>query len=410
MSAIHNSQWAVATFNKPIMFTRSDDETWLLNPPRRYVLNVDTLNNLQSYVSSLSDLGSGSLYHPLVQGVNLPGARVLVERYRERGIGDLLFMTGPLSYLNHVTGGKVKIDMYALAERGQVLSHHPSLHLGTTLAGPLHYDDFGLYDYQWMADTVTEYDEERDQLNVYDALFKQIGVDPGTVDNKFKRPSAYLVDSDLTALDSFYYWVFTSQKVDLRKTGYYVVAPFSVSSLRSMPYGIWLEIIEELARNRPVVIVGHMHDRIPVMDMSSGEFFEGCKKIQGQVINAVGSTPIRLMMAIMAKASAAVCLDSGTLYVAQAFRTPAVSIWGTHNPGVRIGYDQDYMDLAVWNHRACRYSPCHAYCNFPTHKCPRGVNQHACEVLATVDVNEVVSKIELTESIQRPVGPFTPVK
>ncbi len=403
---IHNSRSLIVTFNKPVMFTRSDDETWLFNPPRRYILNASSLENLDSHIESVSDLECSALYKRLQPGANLPGARVLIERYRERGIGDLLFMTGPLSYLHHISGGKVKMDLYGLAERGQVLNHHPALHLGTPLAGPLHYEDLGLYDYHWLSDAITEYDQEKDQLNVYDALYKQIGVPPEAVDVRFKRPSAHLVPKDFADLDSFYYWVFQNKKIDLRKTGYYVVSPFSNSSLRSMPYGIWHEIIAELSKRRPVVVVGHMHERVPVMDMSAGEFVNSLSSIQGNVVNAMGLTHTRLLMALMSRANAAVCLDTGTLYIAQAFRTPAVSIWGTHNPGVRIGYDADYMDLAVWNRPACRCSPCFAYSTFPTTKCPRGEQQHACEVLASVDVNEVVSKIDLTEEMQRPLETF----
>lgn len=395
---IHNERWVIASFSKPLLYARDADETWLLNPPRRYILTAGIVEQLKEHAVSVSDLASAALYRPLRSGVPIAGARVLVERLRERGIGDLLFMTGVFSYLHHVTGGRIKLDCYALADRGQVLCGNPAMYLGTPLVGPVHYDDFPLYDFHWMVDPVTEHDEERDQANVYDALFRQIGVNPENVHPRFKRPTAALIKDDYSNLDAFYFWVFNEKKVDLRKTGYYVVAPFSNSSLRSMPYGTWLKIIQALVVKRPVIVVGQMHDRVPVTDMCAGDFINQFAGMPGQVINATGLTSVRLLMAIIAKANAAVCLDSGTLYIAQAFNTPAVSIWGTHNPAVRIGYDKAYMDLAVWEKDFCRRAPCFAYSYFPQHKCPRGENQHVCEVLAFTDPDHVLGKIDQVES------------
>ncbi|HNL70532.1 MAG TPA: glycosyltransferase family 9 protein, partial [Leptospiraceae bacterium] len=61
----------------------------------------------------------------------------------------------------------------------------------------------------------------------------------------------------------------------------------------------------------------------------------------------------------------AVTLDSGLLYVAEALRVPTISLWGTHAPAVRLGYDPAYMDLAIWPRENCGAAPCFAYANFP---------------------------------------------
>lgn len=389
--------WAIATLKESILWSRSNDEVWLLNPPNRYVLNHNHLEFLGDKVSAVSELASGSLYRPLHAGANLVDAKVLVERTRDRGLGDLLFMTGPLAYLNHLTGNRINLFVYTTAERQGILSGNPAIHNQTPLVGPIEYNSLSNYNYHWMSSSVTEFDEEPDQLNVYDALYRQIGVDPTTVDPRFKRPSAYLIKEDFSNLDTFFYFVYNERKIDLRKIGYYIVAPFSHGSLRSANYGGWVELIKILAAKRPVIVLGKATDRTPVTDMTAGEFMAQVYQLGPNVIPVVGDVPLRLSMAIISKAMAMVCLDSGPLYVAQSFRVPAISLWGPHHPGVRLGYDADYMELAVWQRDACRACPCYAYAGFPEAKCPNGPDQMVCEVLKAVDLNQVMTKLEKVE-------------
>ena len=404
----NTSQYQIVTVNQPVLYVRSDNETWQLNPPRRYIFNANQIDALKPFIESVSDLSNAAHYRPLRTPCRLAGARVLVERYRERGLGDLLFLTGPMEYLRHVTGNDINLDFYALSDRGQVLSFNPSLRFGSVLTGPLLYDDLQFYDYHWLIDSVTECDEEQDQLNVYDVLYRQLNIDPATVDIQYKRPYAYLSDQDRKDLDQFMYFVFIERKIDLRKTGYYVVAPFSVSSSRSANYGMWLEVIQQLSKIRPVVIVGMVTERMPSTDMTTGEFFQALGHAEGPVINAIGITPVRLLMALISKATGFVGLDSGPLYIAQAFRVPAISLWGTHAPSVRIGYDKDYMDLAIWKREECRFAPCFAWGGFPETKCPYGPQQAVCQCLSTVSAGDVmanVDKIEAKQSMLPPVQP-----
>ena len=403
-----DNQWVVVTVNKPVLWTRAAEETWILNPPRRYVMNACHLASLEGHVEAVSDLKGAGLYRPLRAGAFLPGARVLVERCRERGIGDLLFMTGPLSYIQHVTGGTAQVDFYALAERGHALAHHPALRFKTTLAGPLHYDDFPLYDYHWMVDTVTEHQEDADQLNVYDALYAELGFDPASIPADFKRPSMQLTEGDTKNLDQFYYYVHSQcpGQLDLRRVPYYVVCPFSNATLRSMPYPKWLELIQELSKRAHVVVLGNVNQPLPASGCTAGEFVSALTSMGPRVINALGWVSLRTMAAIISKSKALVCLDSGPLYVAQALRVPAVSLWGPHDPRVRIGYDPEYMASAVWERQACRYAPCFAYSGFPVHKCPEGAAQSACQVLSEAPLSQVLAHVDRLARVHAPVGPI----
>jgi ADP-heptose:LPS heptosyltransferase len=404
----HNSRCVIVSVNKPVMLRRSDDETWLLNPRRRYILNADILEDLKEHIDTMSDLQASAHYRPLHSAprVRLPHSTLLIERYRDRGIGDLLFTTGPLAYLNHVTGGELKAYLYAYAERGSVLNQCPYLVDANPLVGPLLYDDLPLFDHHWFIDTVTEYCEERDQLNVYDALYRSLGIEPQHVEAKFKRPTAVLAPNEQKTIDDFFFWVFhnSSSQLDLRKTGYYVIAPFANSSLRSAKYDTWIRVIRELSIKRPVIVVGAMRERMPTTDMTAGDFVniidsEHLRSAsEGRIINMIGKTSVRNLMQVISKANCVGSMDSASLYIAQALRVPCVSLWGSHDPAVRIGYDKEYMDLAVWHQQACVYSPCYAYQSFPDGKCPEGSLQRVCQCLGFIDEKEILKRFEAVES------------
>lgn len=391
-------EWVIVTFKEPTLWDRSEHETWMFNPRVRYILNKGQLESLKEQIETVSDLKNSRNYVQLQANKNLASASILVERHRDRGYGDYLFLTGPLNYVKHVSGGAASIDIYALTDRGKILDHNPIFKHKTPLAGPISYDNLHLYNYHWFIDSATEYDEEKDQLNVYDALYKQLGIDPAQVDPRFKRPSMQLVGQDYKDLDSLYYFIYLNKKVDLRRTGYYVVAPSTNSTLRSAPYQTWLTAIQSLASVRPVVVVGQPNSvRAPATDMAYGTFVRQLDQLGPNVVNLVGATPIRVASALISRAVCCFTLDSGLLYVAQSLRIPAVSLWGPISPWSRIGYDREYMDLAIWNRETCQHSACFAYSQFPMDKCPRGSSTRACEPLLTVTASQIVDKAKYVE-------------
>lgn len=402
-----DSQWLIVSVKEPVIFHQTADETWLFNPNRRYIVNANRIKSIENYIDTASDLEGASLYTRLTAGKNITGAKILVERNRERGLGDLLFLTGPLAFLNHVSGSDVSIDVMAFADRGLVLTNSPLISNGCVKCGPLEYDHLRMYNYHWLIRSVTEYDMEGDQLNVYDALFKQMGFEPGDVEAKWKRPTATLVADDFQNLDRLYRYIWEQRKIDLRRVGYIVVAPFANASPRCLNYTRWLEIIKTVSTRRPVVVIGNSHLRLPDTDMSAGEFNAHVAAIGGGVFNAIDSTSVRSMMALIARSFCAIGLDSAPIYIAQALNVPAISIWGTHAPGSRIGYDKNMMDLALWNQDACQYSPCFAYGEFPVKKCPNGIRQVCCEVTASVSADDVLKKVDAVESVGAQLVKFT---
>ena len=394
----------VVTFKRPFYMVRSDEEVWEFKPPLRYVFMSDHLPLIADYVDKVSPLESCSFYNPLFAGANLMGRSIYVERHRDRGIGDLLFMTGVLNYIQHVTTGTAQIYFYTLSDRGGVLFNHPTLAGRMPYYGPVIADSLKSFDYHWILPSLTEVNEEDDQLNVYDALFRSVGLDPKEIDPKFKRPSISLDEKDDANLDSLFFFIFGDHRIDLRKTPYYVVTPFCYSDLRAYPYKMWLALIKELSEQRPVVVLGQFKHRLPTPDMSASDFLDLLSQINGKnpIINLVGDIPLRLSMSVIAKARCLFTPDTGPLYIAQAARTPAISLWGSMHPGARIGYDQEYMETAVWTRKACNHAPCFVYDKFPVNKCPRHDVQRTCEVLLNTETTKILEKLEKVEST-RPV-------
>jgi ADP-heptose:LPS heptosyltransferase len=395
MSLPTNTQWAIVTFSSPVIYSFTADESWLLNPNRRYILNTECLTSIESYIKTVSEFENSSIVCKPRYGMDLSSSKLIVERCRQRGIGDLLFLTGPLGYLQHISGNSIEIDVMAYADRGTALLNAPMISGGTVKCGPVEYDSLRNYNYHWFISSVTEQDSEPDQLNVYDALFKQLGYDYTKVPAKWKRPCAVLNSDDKSDLDALFQKVNEVYHVDARSTGYAVVAPFSNATLRCYSYINWLHIIAKLAEKLPVFVVGSAALRLPDMDISAGEFIQRIAQMRG-VLNVVDATSVRVLMALIAEARVTICLDSAPLYMAQALHSPAISLWGTHPPASRIGYDEQYMRYALWSgNTVCRKSPCFAYAKYPV-GCPVA---KACSGCAAINDIKPSSVLDLAYTI-----------
>ena len=108
----------------------------------------DHLTVAGEYVEKVSPLESCSVYRPLNAGVNLVDRKLYVERHRDRGLGDLLFMTGVLDYIRHVSASTTAVYFYALSDRGAVVYNHPALYNRTPYYGPTLIDSLSAFDYR----------------------------------------------------------------------------------------------------------------------------------------------------------------------------------------------------------------------------------------------------------------------
>lgn len=411
MNLPESMRWMVASVKTSVSLGHLSEQ-WYLAPRRRYLLTSDVVAELGDNVEKASELEGFSQYRPLNGTQLLHHRNILVSRHFYRGLGDILFMTGPLQYLWRQSGKTSLVYFYGNADRTAPLSGSEWLAGREPLRGPIELDHLPLYDGgHWLPHYVTEHNHETDQLNVYDSLYKQLSVDYEQVPAAFKRP--FLPSPgrvQLSAVD------------ELKKAlnlvgfdpdhGYYVIAPTSTSRLRSAPAGFWIDLSRSLLEKKPrraVIMVGTTGDAAR-LDVQLADLR---RELAGLgVVDLVDQTTTSDLSGIVSQASCVFCLDSGPLYLAQAYRVPAVSIWGTHHPGCRLAYDEHYLELAVFNQGACPHAPCYAYNSFPRNLCPRGQSQDACEPLMRAPVNECLDKLELVErrSSQKVAGPFRPAK
>jgi ADP-heptose:LPS heptosyltransferase len=279
----------------------------------------------------------------------------------------------------------------------------------------VHYDDLPHFTAHWFIDNATEHVEEPDQPNVYDTLYRQIGINPAHVAPRYKRPVVGFSQADWQDLQSIYATCHAKEGVDLRVLPYVILAPCAYSSLRAAPYQMWLNLAQQLSEKYTVIFVGRTSDegQLPIPDITFGEFYQRLVTLAQQskhrIINLIGPTPLRPIMALIARSLGIVALDSGLLYVAQASRVPAVSLWGTHAPHTRLLYDPAYMRGAIWKRDSCKHSPCFAYAGFPVDRCPTGPGTRVCNVLATITSEEVVERLERVLNDENGARPPEPI-
>jgi len=147
-----------------------------------------------------------------------------------------------------------------------------------------------------------------------------------------------------------------------------VISPFSNFPLKEWSLENWLELVKRI--RLPVVVVGK----------ERGEAFK-----DSSVINLVGKTSLRELMAVISLSKAVISCDSSPVHIANALGVPAISIYTATSPDYGFyplkGY---YLKPDLW----C--SPCS-----PNPKrCKTGTQ--AC--LGKVRVEEVLEKLELVLS------------
>lgn len=355
---------------------------------------------LGNKVQSWSELKSAKFYRHLdvgrlsVAGGGSAGrpAKILVARHPARGVGDLLFITGILHWL--ASKYNVEIYWHAPIESSTILGHLPFIKTSMPVSGPILYDTLPLYDFHWFIDAVTEYDEEPDQENVYDCLFRQIGVNPELVSSKYKRPWVVLAEHDSEQYRNFEALLKHQYGLELDQGNYVVLSPTAKSITRTAPYSLWLKLIDQLVSQKvQVIITAATGTVVPAAGTSFNEFLLELKS--KPVVNLSDQLDLKMAAAILKHARCLITLDSGLLYIAESLGTPAISLWGTHDPTSRIGYNAGLMANAIWKKNACPWAPCYAYRGFPAApECgfSNENNGDTCAALTAITAEDIMAK------------------
>ncbi len=162
---------------------------------------------------------------------------------------------------------------------------------------------------------------------------------------------------------------------------YVVIVLGATHFTKRMPAGLVCEVIRRLGRR--VVLLGGT-DVVELSREITGA------SVAGEVLDLCGALPLRVSLAVLAKAEAVITGDTGLMHVGAALRKPMVVVWGSTAPAIGLYpyYPGDaagaYRDAEVGG-LACR--PC-SRIGFAA--CPRGHfrcmhDQRASHIVAQVE-------------------------
>ncbi|MFN3813373.1 MAG: glycosyltransferase family 9 protein [Aquificaceae bacterium] len=159
----------------------------------------------------------------------------------------------------------------------------------------------------WLYTHVVEHEWAGHEVDRNLKLLKPIGIK----DKEFIRETKLFVDEECIKA------IF--KKFNLPED-YVVVSPFSNFPLKEWYMEGWVEVVKSLGKD--VVLVG------------AKEYQEKAKNIseRARVINLVGKTTLTELMAVVSKAKLVLSCDSSPVHIANAFGTPAISIYTSTSP------------------------------------------------------------------------------
>jgi ADP-heptose:LPS heptosyltransferase len=245
------------------------------------------------------------------------------------------------------------------------------------------------FDKCFFFESVTEWDSDSEQPNVYDRLFRMIGLDSDRVPEKYKRPVFNLQQDEVVKRIDWLKTVGLIAGRDLSK-GYIFFQLRTTNLVRSLP----LELIRTIlsAVNEYADPLG-----ISILCADDQPFPTEIQNLIAQfptVINVAGTiTNTRMLAAIIAGARLVIGPDSCALHFAAAFELPALGFWGPFSPAARTAYYPN--QIHIFHSEKCPNAPCfNLLPTLPAQKCPNGARQVSCEVFAGINPAEISAAIK----------------
>jgi ADP-heptose:LPS heptosyltransferase len=373
------------------------------NPGERLVFDNDNALSIQQdpgsarYIYEVTDL------EPLIREMPRPAhwARKRVLFYRSRGIGDQLIVSAAGRFFAEQLGA----EAFQLSDRihEPLWAFNPYIG-GAALHMPMHLDTVWramigerrgtpFFAGAWFFESLTEWDSDSEQPNVYDRLFAMLGFDPAHVSAKFKRPVISLQKQDIDKRNQWLRQVGNAVNKSTEK-GYLFFQPRATNKGRSLPNFLiekTLYSLNEFAAKLQIPIL--VSDDKP-LDPEIAQMVQATP----QAINvATAINNVRLLMSVIGAANIVVGPDSSALHIAAAFETPAVGIWGPFEPVSRTKYYPRQIHLH--HPDRCPAAPCFNYLpELPVMKCPNGPAQRHCECYEGVEAEEIFEALKAVTS------------
>lgn len=260
---------------------------------------------------------------------------------------------------------------------------------------PMPYEIFQMFEHYILMDTVVNMYEHSDQPHPLDCMLRKIGVDPAQVPDNMKVVSPNYTTSEVNAGLAWRDRLF----------GIYQLA--GANPVRNLPAQDSVFLLSKLAQAYPKVTWLAVYDEfIPkdyvnllLEDDIDPATKEPKKDDKGTVIKKVKysnvivhcAPNIRELWSITSHAKVVVAPDSLMCHVAGSQKVPCVGLWGAFNPQARMKYYANHHP--IHNKDVCPHAPCNHYLSsFPKY-CPPRQGRNVCEVMASIDPNQVIEAV-----------------
>jgi hypothetical protein len=179
-----------------------------------------------------------------------------------------------------------------------------------------------------------------DTESTYDALFRFAGVDPNTVAPEFKRPVFVLDKTNIVERDE---WL---KEIGVQR--YFVLQLTCQDKFRTLP----LRLVERVL---DVASVEAARIKATIFCVKNSAFSPEISALIKKTPHAVNLekqlSTVTHFAELIAGASLFIGPDSSGLHFAAAFETPALGLWGSFHPDLRVKYYKNqlhiYHDLGV---------------------------------------------------------------
>lgn len=367
-----------------------------VNPGERLIFDEDNSLQIQqepssaSYIESVSDLSPYLAEMAARPPASWRQAKVLI--YRNRGIGDQLIVSAASRFFSEKLGSTCFQAVDRVHE--PIWISNPFIGLAPLLM-PLHLDILyrangpAFVQSAFFFESVSEWDSDGEQANVYDRLFAMLGFDPDQIGPKFKRPFIALQKTDIDARLKYLVKFGAITKNSLLG-GYIFFQIRGTNKVRSLPLAVIKKALIALDNYAEKLALPILVADDQPLNPEIAELVKSTK----MAVNVAGSIHnVRLFITLVAGATVVIGPDSSAIHIAAAFEIPAIGIWGPFSPMSRTRYYP--RQIHIFHPEHCPRAPCFNYLpDLPVQKCPKGLAQQHCEVFEGVTAQEIFEALK----------------
>jgi len=304
-----------------------------------------------------------------------PSATVL--SWRGCGLGDQLLWAGMIAAVK-AQWPRLRVTHFCSPRVAKVLWEGVALPF-TVLPEPIRFSAYRRFDLHIIGEGCVEDNNEPDQKDVWEQQLALAGIGPLWMTPTDLCPLVPVADADTAAAAA---WRAANAPDPAPLVLWQLASTTPVRSLDPDATRRALDVLRPALPASAVIAVTGTPDQLAAY----GPFPDGIR-----VVTGLG---IRALFALVKTAACLVCPDSVLGHVAGAFRTPAVSLWGSFLPADRVGYYTSHRPII--GHAGCPQQPCRKHEKpWLGPGCPHRGGGH-CRCLAEIDPHHIARTVKET--------------